>query len=231
MLGSYRSLLAGVVAASVGMALLGCATAPPAPAGWHAVTLPGKRPTTYSYTVKDGRPAWRAEADTSASLLRRRVQVAPEQIGTVQFSWWVPALIDGAKVSDADLEDSPARVVFAFAGDRDKLSARNRMMFDLARALTGEEPPYATLMYVWADEAHPVGSVVVSGRSDRIRKIVVEAGPAQLGRWRYYRRDLAADYRLAFGEDPGPLVGVAFMTDADNTRSKAHAWYGEIRLD
>ena len=35
----------------------------------------------------------------------------------------------------------------------------------------------------------------------------------------------------AFGEAPGHLVGIAIMTDTDNTRSHAKAWYGDIRLD
>jgi hypothetical protein len=104
------------------------------------------------------------------------------------------------------------------------------MMLDLAEALTGEKPPYATLMYVWDAQA-PVGTVIVNPRSDRIRKIVVDSGAAQLRRWREHRRDLAADFRLAFGEAPGTLLSVALMTDSDNTRSQALSWYGPVVLD
>ena len=64
-----------------------------------------------------------------------------------------------------------------------------------------------------------------------IRKIVIDSGTGQLRRWRDHRRDLAADFRLAFGEEPGPLVSVAFMTDSDNTRSQARAWYGAVELN
>jgi hypothetical protein len=49
--------------------------------------------------------------------------------------------------------------------------------------------------------------------------------------WRRYERDVRADYEKAFGEAPGPLVGVAIMTDSDNTRSNVRAWYGDIRFD
>ena len=45
----------------------------------------------------------------------------------------------------------------------------------LAEALTGERPPYATLVYVW-DATAPVGTVIINPRSDRIRKIVVDSG-------------------------------------------------------
>ena len=197
--------------------------------GWHPVLLPGKAPTRYSVTQKDGRWAVSARADSSASMWRRRVSVAPEQLGEARFSWWVESLPAGAHVADADQEDAAARVIFAFEGDLDKLTPRNRAMFDLARALTGEHPPYATLMYVW-DTREPVGSVVVNPRTDRVRKIVLDSGPAELGRWRAHRRHLADDFRRAFGEEPGRLVGIAVMTDGDNTRTRSQTWYGSIEL-
>ena len=103
------------------------------------------------------------------------------------------------------------------------------MMFELAQALTGEVPPYATLMYVWDNQA-PVESVVINPRTDRVRKIVLDTGTSQLGRWRDHRRQLARDFHRAFGEDPGPLQSVALMTDADNTRSTAQAWYGPVKV-
>jgi hypothetical protein len=39
-----------------------------------------------------------------------------------------------------------------------------------------------------------------------------------------------ADFIRAFGEEPGPLVAVALMTDTDNTGSTLRAWYGALRL-
>lgn len=213
-----------------GAALAGCASAPhPHPDDWHEVRLPGKAETRYRWEDKDGRRALFADADRSASMWRRKLDLVPERIGEVAFSWRVDRLIDGASVSVAEREDAPARVLFGFGGDTSKLPQRTRMMFELAHALTGEAPPYATLMYVWENHA-PLDSVVVNPRTDRIRKIVLDSGPAHLGRWRDHQRHLAADFRRAFGEDPGPLQSVALMTDADNTRSTAQAWYGPVRF-
>lgn len=59
---------------------------------------------------------------------------------------------------------------------------------------------------------------------------MLESGPGQCGRWLHYERDLAADFRRAFGEEPGRLVGMGLMTDADNTASSAAGLYGEVRL-
>ncbi len=196
---------------------------------WQAVTLPGKLRTHYSRAHKEGRDAVAARSERSASMLRQRVQIAPEKLGAVSFSWWVDDLIAGASVADIDREDAPARVMFGFDGDTAKLSGRTRMMFDLAEALSGERPPYATLMYVW-DATAPEGTVIVNPRSDRIRKIVVDSGPLNLKRWRDHRRDLRADFRLAFGEEAGNLQSIAVMTDSDNTRSSALSWYGAVTL-
>lgn len=214
-----------------GLALAGCSSAPVQPARdeWHEVRIPGKHPTRYTSADKRGRGAVYAQANRSASMWRKRVHIAPEGLAEVSFSWWVDSLIAGADVSRADSEDAPARVLFGFGGDARKLPARTRMMFELAEALTGEPPPYATLMYVWANEA-PLDSVIVNPRTDRIRKIVADSGPAQLGRWRDHRRHLVRDFERAFGEAPGPLTSIGLMTDGDNTGSHVRAWYGPIRV-
>jgi hypothetical protein len=60
--------------------------------------------------------------------------------------------------------------------------------------------------------------------------IVVESGPGGLGGWRDYRRNLVEDYRRAFGGEPGRIVGMALMTDTDNTGASAEGLYGAIRL-
>jgi Protein of unknown function (DUF3047) len=120
-------------------------------------------------------------------------------------------------------------VILSFEGDRTKFSNKNRMLSDLSQALTGEEMPYATLMYVWSNK-HPTNDVIINPRTDRIRKIVVESGSSNLGKWLDYERDIRADFIKAFGEEPGALTGIALMTDTDNTQSKATAWYGPISL-
>jgi hypothetical protein len=85
------------------------------------------------------------------------------------------------------------------------------------------------LGYVW-DVKAPVGSTVVHPRSDRVRKIIVESGPAGLRQWRSYRRSVRDDFQRAFGEAPGPLLAVAVMTDGDNTGSTLFTRYRDIRL-
>ena len=103
------------------------------------------------------------------------------------------------------------------------------MLSELSHALSGKPMPYATLMYVWCNQ-RPVNSVIHNPRTDRIRKMVVESGPQRVNQWISYERNIRADYEKAFGEPPGALIGIAIMTDTDNTRSHAQAWYGPISL-
>lgn len=196
---------------------------------WHHYALPGKSSTQFTYTRKDGRDAMAVTSTSSASMVRKRVRLEPSELGSVRFSWKVPELIAQADMALRDADDSPVRIVLAFEGDRSRLSARNAALSDLALALTGEEMPYATLMYVWCNQ-RPPGSVIVNPRTDRIRKLVVESGASKLNQWLDYERDIRADYEKAFGEAPGALVGIGIMTDSDNTRSIARAWYGPVQL-
>jgi hypothetical protein len=59
---------------------------------------------------------------------------------------------------------------------------------------------------------------------------VVSSGGNGVGTWQRYRRNFVDDYRRAFGTEPGRLIGIAILTDTDNTRQQVSAQYGKIRL-
>ena len=196
---------------------------------WQAMQLPGKLRTAFRQTMHDQRSSVQADAVGSASMLRQKLRIAPEHLGSLHFEWQVANLIEGADMTQRESEDSPVRVVLAFDGDRSQFSARNAMLSELTRTLNGEEMPYALLMYVWSNDV-PVGTVITNPRTDRIRKIVVESGPQRLRQWLRYQRNIRADFAQAFGEPPGQLQSIAIMTDTDNTRGRTQAWYGTIEL-
>ena len=195
---------------------------------WEHFALPGKAHVEFVGVRDEGRSALSATAVSAASVVRKRLRLEPHEIGRLRFSWKVPQLIADADLARRDADDSPVRIILAFEGDRSRLSPKDAMLSELTRVLTGEEMPYATLMYVWCNQREP-GSVLRNPRTDRIRKIVLESGPARLDRWLDYERDVRADFERAFGEAPGALVGVAIMTDSDNTQSTARALYGPVR--
>ena len=196
---------------------------------WQHYKLPGKQPSRFSYMRHDGRNTMAVKSESSASMLRQAVRMEPTELTSVRFSWQVPELMAPADMALRETDDSPVRIVLLFEGDRSKFSPKNAMLSELARTLTGEELPYATLMYVWCN-TRPAGSVIVNPRTDRVRKLVVESGAGKLKQWVDYERNIRADYQAAFGEEPGALVGIGIMTDSDNTRSTTKAWYGPVTL-
>lgn len=203
--------------------------AEPGATDWLHYRLPGKKPSEFKYLLLDGRSAMAAAANGSASMLRRVVRVEPAHLGKLNFSWKLPDLIEYADLADREFDDSPVRIVLAFDGDRSKFSPKNAMLSELALMLTGDALPYATLMYVWCNVCLP-GTVIQNPRTDRIRKLPLESGPAKLNRWLDYERDIRQDFEKAFGEAPGALTSVSIMTDTDNTKSRARAYYGALRL-
>lgn len=194
---------------------------------WEPFVLPGKTFARFDAANIQGRPALKVAANRSVSILRQQMASAPVQAGRLAFSWRIDGLAQGADLTDAQVEDSPVRLVLAFDGDRSRLSPRTHRLSELTQLLTGEPLPFATLAYVWSN-TEPVGTIVVNPRTDRIRKLVVESGADHLGCWRDHERDVYADYLQAFGEPPGNLV--ALMTDTDNTQSRLTAWYGALTL-
>lgn len=202
---------------------------PPGGGQWQPFMLPGKRFAAFELSEPQDSAFLSVRADRSVSILRRQFSPAIESPVHIDFSWKVDALPEAANLAEADREDAAVRILLSFDGDRSRWSPRNHRLSEMSRLLTGEELPYATLMYVWSNRGEP-GSVVVNPRTDRIRKVIVESGKGRVGQWRTYRRDIRADFVKAFGEEPGTLRAVALMTDTDNTRSQLRAWYGPLRL-
>lgn len=200
------------------------------PDGWRVWTIhPGKTRTRYELVSVDGERVLRADADASASGLMVDLSVDPAEMPILTFRWRTDALIAGADATQAHASDSPVRVMLAFDGDKSALPLKDRLTFERVRLLSGREMPYATLVYIWENRL-AVETVQPNLHTGRIRKMVASSGAGAVGRWQSFRRDIVADYKRAFGEPPGRLVGVGVMSDTDNTRQRVRAYYGDIQL-
>lgn len=205
--------------------------AAPLPADWLGWGLnSGKRRTDYRLVNGDAAgTVLQADAEQGATGLYRRIRVDPGRQPVLEWSWRVEKLIAGADLRKGSREDAAARLVISFHGDPAKLDFEDRAKLRLAKVFAGEPLPYAMLIYVWSNQI-AVETTLPSPQIDRIRMVVVESGNARLGRWLTYRRNILEDYRRAFGEDPGEIVAVGVLTDADNTQQSARALYGDITL-
>jgi hypothetical protein len=198
--------------------------------GWEPWILhPSKARTRYRLENHDSGMVMRADADSSASGLVCRLRIDPSKRPFIEWRWRVDSLIAGADNTDRYAEDAPVRIVLAFDGDKSALPIRDRLFFEQARIFSGNDMPYATLMYIWENNK-PVGTVIQNPHTGRIRKIVVASGPIGVRQWQSFRRNIIEDFKLAYGYAPGKLLGVAILTDTDNTKEKVTAWYGDIKL-
>jgi hypothetical protein len=186
-----------------------------------------KRPTEYRLVNDEGRTVVRARASSSASGLVHPLELDPAAYPLLQWRWKVDELIASADNTQKHTEDSPVRMVVSFDGDMDKLDFGDRMFFDQIRAFTGQQLPYATLMYIWENRL-PRGTVIPNRHTARIKMIVAESGRDRLGSWQEETRNVYADFERAFGEKPGRITAIGIMTDTDNTGENTHAYYGDI---
>lgn len=191
-----------------------------------------KRLTHYEQTTdSEGIAVIRATVDGSASGIAQKLDIPVYPGAKLRWRWRTDAMPINADIRTKRYDDAPLRIALAFDGDAGKLSMQDHMHRELARMVSGRELPFATLMYTWGDDKLTVNDVVPNPYTARIRSIVVERGTRNLGQWLTYSRDIAKDYEKAFGEPPGRLIGIAIMSDGDNTQSKFTAWYGDIHMD
>ncbi|MEP6656218.1 MAG: DUF3047 domain-containing protein [Betaproteobacteria bacterium] len=201
------------------------------PEGWRPLTFSGiDRHTEYAAMSDPSTGVVMcATARASASGLVRPLDRQVSGSARLAWRWKADALLRKGDVHRREGDDYVARIYVTFRYSPERLSLPQRAKFAAARVLYGDIP-HAALVYVW-DTSAPVGTMVPNAYTDRVRMVVVESGPANIGQWRGYERDIATDYRQAFGEEPPPISGVAIMTDADNTGESASACYGDIVLE
>ena len=200
-----------------------------APAGWKPLTFKNvPKPTIYEL-VQDGQTVVvKATSEASASGLTKEVAIDPMAFPIVRWRWKVENLLTHSDVSRKSGDDYPARLYITFAYDPAKVSLGRKLKFKAGQALFGDIP-IGALNYIW-DAKAPAGAIIENAYTDFARMIVVQSGPQKVGMWVEEERNIYDDYKNAFGEEPPMINGVAIMSDTDNTKERAVAYYGDIRF-
>ncbi len=154
----------------------------------------------------------RSTPQLSASGLYQRVNVVGTALGPVTWAWRVDRLQKSADLRDLAKEDAGAVIFFVFGEP----------------TVGNKDVP--TLAYAWTATKIANGQVLQSRRFKSLRYIQLR-GRAEVGTWQRERRDIAADYRQAFGTAPPALVYVAVFNDNDQTEEPASALFGPIAWD
>jgi hypothetical protein len=194
------------------------------PAAWQPWSLSRfKPPSRYELIEDAGTTVVRARAQASASGMIHYLDIDPREQPLLSWRWKVMDLLPTASSAD----DSPARIVVSFDGDTGKLDFSDRLFYDQFRLFTGQQLPYAALMYVWGSKT-PTDGIVPNPYTSRIKIIVVESGREGLGRWLREQRNVAADFRRAFGEEPGRIISVGILTETDASEHPLDVYYGDL---
>lgn len=197
------------------------------PNGWKPLTFKKIPKLTTYELVKDGaQVVVKAVSDSSASGLTKEVRIDPKEFSIVRWRWKVENLLQKSDATRKDGDDYPARLYITFEYDPDKVSFGKKLKYKAGQALFGDIP-IGAINYVWERQA-PIGAIIDNAYTNFVKMVVVESGSQGLGAWIEESRNIYEDYRKAFGEEPPIINGVAIMTDTDNTKERAVAYYGDI---
>ncbi len=199
------------------------------PDGWKPLTFPKvPRHTTYTLVKEGETVVVKATSESAASGLTKAVKIDPREYPIVRWRWKVENLLKAADVTTKAGDDYPARIYITFEYDPDKVGFGKKAKYQAGRAIFGDIP-IAAINYIWDGKAAQ-GLFVENAYTDFAHMIVVESGAQGLGTWKDEERNVYEDYRKAFGDEPPLINGVAIMSDTDNTKESAVAYYGDIRF-
>jgi len=205
-------------------------------AGWRVATLPGQTlpVTRFSPAWLDGRAAVRMEAvDSYGNLLLNLALPATFTPRELRWSWRVDVPNAGVELAERSGDDSPAKVCLGFDLALERVPFFERNLLRLARTRSTDPLPAATLCWVWGHE-EAVGTLLPSPYTQRVRYIVLRGAGDASGQWFDEVRNVAADFRRAFGDESPDMPRVTALllgADADNTHGRSVAFVADLRLE
>jgi hypothetical protein len=158
--------------------------------------------------------------------------------GRLQWRWRLDQPLTGGKVV-ADIQtkagdDAALKVCVMFDQPLDRVPFVERTVLRIARSVSGEDLPAATLCYVW-DSVHPAGLQGANPYTQRVRFITLQGKGAPLAQWQSESRDVAADFAKLFADElpagaAAPKVRAVLVgADSDNTGAESVGWVRDIQ--
>jgi hypothetical protein len=206
---------------------------------WRVVGLPKSKTdialTRFEVGTVQGERALKVSTQSSYGTLVHDLPQATA--GKLQWRWRLDQPLTGGKAV-ADLltkasDDAALKVCVLFEQPLERVPFLERSLLRLARSVSGENLPAATICYVW-DSVHPAGLQGANPYTQRVRFITLQGKGAALGQWQDELRDVAADFAMLFADElpTGSKVpkvrAVLIGADSDNTGSHSVAWVKSI---
>jgi Protein of unknown function (DUF3047) len=203
----------------------------PPPAPWRQEALPQQKiPFTRFNVVRlEQRTVLQVKADRSYGNLVHPLP-ADSVARTLAWRWRVDQAVirSDSTLHDKAGDDAALKVCALFDLPSSAVPLAERLMLRIAESRTKTKLPRATLCYLF-DNSLPPGSLIVNPYTARVRSIVLGGA---LQRWHDEKRDLAADFLRAFGDESRtvpPLRALLIGADSDNTGSSTWGFVDAVR--
>jgi hypothetical protein len=185
-------------------------------------------PTHYTLESSDGLGVAKAESNCGASgLVLRLDAIHIEQTPLLSWRWRVDRGLDLSEEQTKAGDDFAARVYLMFELDPARASTLQRLRHRLAKLVYGETIPGSALNFVWTSRL-PVGTVWDNPFVASAKMIALAQG-ADAG-WRTETVDVVARYRELFRAPVPPLLGLAIMSDSDNSCQSTQARFADFKF-
>jgi hypothetical protein len=215
---------------------------------WRFVGFPKKHAdlpaTRFEAARVDGEAALKVSTASSyGTLVHDLKDAAAAPPMQLNWRWRLDTPLSGGKAPPDLLskagDDAALKVCVMFDHPLERVPFLERTVLRIARSVSGEALPAATLCYVW-DSGRPAPVQGANPYTRRVRFISLQGQGAPLARWVNESRDVAQDFITLFGDELPqgaqaprralpPVSTVLIGADSDNTASRSTGWVADLQ--
>lgn len=173
---------------------------------WEQEIFSGE--TKYEIIDENDNPILKAVAKSSASGMVRHINIDLNKTPYMNWSWKIENTLPNVDETKKSGDDYAARVYVVISGG---------FLFWKTRAIS----------YVWASNKAD-GSHWPNAFTENALMIASQSGDDHVGQWVTEKRNILDDIKNLLQLDATEINGVAIMTDTDNSKQSAIAYYGNI---
>ncbi len=193
--------------------------------GWKPLTFRALTPMTFT---GEGSNQLNIRGEKAVSVIWRGLGEESWPLRAARWRWRVESGPPATDLAVKGGDDRAIALYFVFAKDEPAAIAAKGSQ-SLSSAMWWSSG--AALVYVWGGKGLK-NQVVASPHMGASGKLLLrQPGALADGKWLSERADLSADFRRAFGREPGPLVGIAVSSDSDDTGVLNSAAIDGLRLE
>lgn len=165
--------------------------------------------TSYQAVTLDGLPALKAESNVSASGLYHEQRIDLYETPYLNWQWRIENKLIPTNEKNRAGDDYAARLYVVVDGG---------LLYWKTLALS----------YVWSASAYQDESWDNAFAGDSVRMLALRTRDNQTSQWHSEKRNVYEDLMEQFGKDVRYIDAVAVMTDIDNSKGQAVAYYADI---